>query len=735
MVCAMPIKSDPRHIGRAWITPDDPVVAGQLGTWTVTYEVGAYGYDERARLKIAWRFASDWGTPQFKDPRGRNYTTVRLETRCPTAVADLAVEPRGQVRPWFKTLVASVADGSLYPGDRIHITIGDTSGGGDGSRAQTFRERGCEWRVFVDPFGTELYTVLEASPKLDVVGGGLHRLVAVAPTTVRPGEPFDALVKAEDLWGNPCERFTGELNLDAVGAPLDGLPATVRWSSGEIAVARLTGLRLAGGETRIRARGPGLTAESNLIHTLAAGEPRTFWGDLHGQTRATVGTGTIEEYFAFGRDIALLDTMCHQANDFQVTEEEWQRLRGQIDRFHADGRCVIFVGYEWSGMTPGGGDRNVMFRSDLASLHRSSHAEVDDMADAATDCFPVTRLFEQFRGRDDVLLIPHIGGRYADVVGFHDPALEPVVEIYSDWGRFEWLLEDALKAGYKVGVVSNSDGHKGRPGASHPGASTFGAYGGLTCVLAESLTREAVFEAVRARRCYGVSAAQRIHVELRVNDLPMGAEGRMAGLVRIVGRAAGTGPLERIDVLRGVDVLRTVSPYTAASYEGSTRYRIAWAGSRVRGRDRLTRWDGSLELSAGRIIAAEPFAMENPEKGITHRTDRRLEWISNTTGDDDGVDVTLDAPADAVLRFRTPVIDLDVPVADLLDGATRIFPAGGVDLRALMRRLPARDFARELDFDVTDPAPPAGGCSAYWLRVTQEDGAQAWTSPVYLTPD
>ncbi len=735
MVCAMPIKSDPRHIGRAWITPDDPVVAGQLGTWTVTYEVGAYGYDERARLKIAWRFASDWGTPQFKDPRGRNYTTVRLETRCPTAVADLAVEPRGQVRPWFKTLVASVADGSLYPGDRIHITIGDTSGGGDGSRAQTFRERGCEWRVFVDPFGTELYTVLEASPKLDVVGGGLHRLVAVAPTTVRPGEPFDALVKAEDLWGNPCERFTGELNLDAVGAPLDGLPATVRWPSGEIAVARLTGLRLAGGETRIRARGAGLTAESNLIHTLAAGEPRTFWGDLHGQTRATVGTGTIEEYFAFGRDIALLDTMCHQANDFQVTEEEWQRLRGQIDRFHADGRCVIFVGYEWSGMTPGGGDRNVMFRSDLASLHRSSHAEVDDMADAATDCFPVTRLFEQFRGRDDVLLIPHIGGRYADVVGFHDPALEPVVEIYSDWGRFEWLLEDALKAGYKVGVVSNSDGHKGRPGASHPGASTFGAYGGLTCVLAESLTREAVFEAVRARRCYGVSAAQRIHVELRVNDLPMGAEGRMAGLVRIVGRAAGTGPLERIDVLRGVDVLRTVSPYTAASYEGSTRYRIAWAGSRVRGRDRLTRWDGSLELSAGRIIAAEPFAMENPEKGITHRTDRRLEWISNTTGDDDGVDVTLDAPADAVLRFRTPVIDLDVPVADLLDGATRIFPAGGVDLRALMRRLPARDFARELDFDVTDPAPPAGGCSAYWLRVTQEDGAQAWTSPVYLTPD
>ena len=53
-----------------------------------------------------------------------------------------------------------------------------------------------------------------------------------------------------------------------------------------------------------------------------------------------------------------------------------------------------------------------------------------------------------------------------------------------------------MKQCYKVGFVANSDGHKGRPGASHPGPSRFGAYGGLTCVLAESLTRDAVFDAI-----------------------------------------------------------------------------------------------------------------------------------------------------------------------------------------------------------------------------------------------
>jgi hypothetical protein len=729
----MPINTDPHFAGRAWLTPDGPVVAGQMGTWTLTYEVGAYGYDERARLKIAWRFASDWGTPQFADPRAPNYTTVRLESRSATTVAALAVEPRGQVRPWFKCLVVSIADGSLYPGDRVHVTVGDTSGGGPGSRAQTFRERGSEWRVFVDPFGTELYTPLDPSPKLDVVGGGIHRVVAVAPTTVRPGAPFEALVKAEDIWGNPCERFDGELRLGSSGAPIEGLPEGVTFQRGQLAVAILPGLRMAaaGQEARITMTRGWYKTESNLIRALAPGEPKTWWGDLHGQTRATVGTGTISEYFAFGRAVALLDVMCHQANDFQVTEEEWQRLRREIARFHRDGECVIFVGYEWSGMTPGGGDRNVLFRGDEASLHRSSHAEVDDMADAATDCFPVTELFARLRGRDDVLLIPHIGGRHADIVGFHDPTLEPLVEIYSDWGRFEWLLEDALRAGYRVGVVANSDGHKGRPGASHPGASTFGAYGGLTCILAESLTREALFQALRQRRCYGTTAGQRIHVELAVNGLPMGAEGRAAGPVTIVARAVGTGPVERVDVFRGLDLVHTAGPYTAASYEGSTRYRVAWAGSRVRGRDRLTRWDGRLELSAGRYTAAAPFAMENPEKGITAQTDETITWVSNTTGDDDGVDVTVEAPADAVFRFRTPVIELDVPLADLADGRPRTFPAGGVDLRVCFRRLPARDYRSEVRVSHTD-TPPRGGCHAYWIRVTQEDGAQAWTSPVYL---
>ena len=110
-----------------------------------------------------------------------------------------------------------------------------------------------------------------------------------------------------------------------------------------------------------------------------------------------------------------------------------------------------------------------------------------------------------------------------------------------------------------------------------------------------------------------------------------------------------------------------------------------------------------------------------------------MAWISNTTGDDDGVDLTLEAPPDAVLRFRTPVIDLDVPAGGSRHGAHAAHsPRAASTCASFMRRLPARGFTRGAGVRRHGRSPAARPCHAYWIRVTQEDGAQAWTSPVYL---
>ena len=98
---------------------------------------------------------------------------------------------------------------------------------------------------------------------------------------------------------------------------------------------------------------------------------------------------------------------------------------------------------------------------------------------------------------------------------------ERTVEVHSTWGTFEWLLHDAFDKGYRVGVVCHSDDHKGRPGATRPGASTFGAIGGLTCYFMPELTRDALFEALRQRQHYGTTGT-RIFIDLQRHVRPRG---------------------------------------------------------------------------------------------------------------------------------------------------------------------------------------------------------------------
>src|SRR6185295_18530812 len=168
-----------------------------------------------------------------------------------------------------------------------------------------------------------------------------------------------------------------------------------------------------------------------------------------------------------------------------------------------------FPGYEWSGNTGLGGDRNVMFRDEGRQIHRSHHALVEDLRDVDTDANSAGDLFKALAD-ENCVVFAHVGGRYADIRIAHDGRIERSVEVHSDWGTFEWLLHDALEQGYRVGILANSDGHKGRHGASHPGASLFGAYGGLSCLFANDLTRAGLFDTLRKRHHYATTGCRMV---------------------------------------------------------------------------------------------------------------------------------------------------------------------------------------------------------------------------------
>ncbi|MEW6046111.1 MAG: DUF3604 domain-containing protein [Bacillota bacterium] len=712
-----------RWYGYATISPSGPVQAGSYGTWTITYTVGRYGVDSGGRLKVAWRLASDWGRPQSLDPKGDDYVTVEVRG---DARASVSYDPKGHLRPWFHTLVVRIYDGSLKEGDQVLIILGDRRRGSKGSRAQTFCERKFEFKVLVESFETGIFVEVPGHTTLEVVSGPPARLVLQAPSEVEPGKAFEVLVRAEDRWGNPAAGFSGVVTVEGAG----GLSLPCWFGPADGGVRRLSGVVLLElGVWRLRARADGgLAAESNPILCRVRQSPfRLFWGDIHGQSEETVGTGSVEDYFRFARDVAGLDFAAHAANDFQVTRPFWNRLCQQVRAFYAPGRFVTFHGYEWSGTTPAGGDHNVYFLGDDPELHRSSHWQVEDRSDVDSDRYPLSELLKTFHGRHDVMVIPHVGGRHANL-DFFDPTLEPVVEVCSTHGHFEWLLQDALARGYRVGAIGGSDDHTGRPGASAATADEFAVRGGLAAVYARELTREGIWEALRARRCYATTGA-RIVLSLMADGHWMGEEYTTSRPPRLEVAVMGTAPVERVDLVRdGLTLANVVSAPVDAGRP--VRIRVAWGGARVRGRGRQTNWDGQLRIEDGRLVGVSSFAFDCPLHGVLEWDESHARWRSMTAGDFDGLELLIEGDDATWLHFEAAPVSFDCRLGEI-DRHPRRWEAGGVDQHVSIWRAasaPPKDVTAEfVDHEVPD------GVHAYYARVVQVDGEMAWSSPVFVT--
>ncbi|MEE9275209.1 MAG: DUF3604 domain-containing protein, partial [bacterium] len=387
------------------------------------------------------------------------------------------------------------------------------------------------------------------------------------------------------------------------------------------------------------------------------------------------------------------------------------------------------LGVEWSGVTGMGGDRNVMYRGDDGPLHRTSHWQIPGWEDQETDRYPLEALYGALEGREDVMLIPHIGGRRASLE-HHHPGLERVMEIYSSWGVFEWFVEDALERGWRVGIVCGSDGHKGRPGASYPGAAIFGVYGGLACVYAENLSREALWEAIRARRVYGTTG-KKIHLSFSSGAHFMGEEFESGAPPAFRVRCVGECGIEAVELRRIGKTLAAVRPKDEAA-AGSDWFRVAWSGARIHQRNRQTHWHGELEVDRGAIREARDWQVDNREEGIQRAEARRLAWRSRTTGDADGVEFRLEGGAGARLRFRTPVARFEVDL-DGVGAEPHIVQAGGVRQQVSVQRISPESGPAEVEaeFQVAeeDFLP---GWNPYFVKVTQEDGAMAWSSPIFV---
>jgi hypothetical protein len=159
--------------------------------------------------------------------------------------------------------------------------------------------------------------------------------------------------------------------------------------------------------------------------------------------------------------------------------------------------------------------------------------------------------------------------------------------------------------------------------------------------------------------------------------------------------------------------------------------RVLWQGAEYRGRGRETMWKGKLTAAGNRIARFAAVNFLNPERKVVETEPGvALAWTSVTTGNLAGIDLWLDAAARGTLRVEADIVSGEIDLTALRDDVVSL-DGGGLGRRLSVYRLPEADWSRRvaLDHDVSF----AGGADLpVYLRVTQADGHQAWTSPIYL---
>ncbi len=404
--------------GQITMSPPGDVVAGSMVTLTFTYTVGSLGMQEGGSLRIAMpNDAWDW--PEVPLHRyfqaghdrggydggyvgyGRKNTLVEVETEG-EAWVDLSAEERcpteGLKGGWSHHIACAVREGDLQPGDRIIVTYGDTTWGDDGVEAPRVAATDKDhFHGYVDVAGDREFVELPADElQVRVIPTPPAQLNVVAPAIVRPGEPFEVRVLVMDEFRNrPDGNFEGEVRIASV-LPEMMIGGSETFTAEDANRRVIEGAAALGwGVHRITAAdadGSGITGVSNPIWCTNR-EMNVYFGDLHCQSMwHSDSIGTPDEGYEYGRDVAGLDFM-GITDSGGAYKEGWQATQEAAVKHYDPGRFVALKGFEY-GFSQG--HRNIIYRS--AEIEPT----LDDLPGGDANV-----MFEYFRGRDDIISIPH----------------------------------------------------------------------------------------------------------------------------------------------------------------------------------------------------------------------------------------------------------------------------------------------------------------------------------------
>ncbi len=473
---------------------------------------------------------------------------------------------------------------------------------------------------------------------------------------------------------------------------------------------------------------PILCGASHFRVTGGDQEFSVYWGDLHRHSSVSRCLNGIEQNpwdrYLFGRDACLFDFMALTDHSGHIDPLQWWQL-GKLVRWFDTPSFSTLVGYEWS--TGRFGHQNVIFRDLSREIVSPKHA-------AGRTPKLLWETLEQGRA----LTIPHHSahGRLAwEWRDYPSPFVRLAEVFQAARGSYEFsgcfrqaesatafdhFIQDGLQQGGKFGLIAGTD---------HGNGASYAA------VLAPELSREAIFDALHARRTYACTTKGML-IDFRINDHWMGEELVVNQAPSLDLRILGTEELLEVQVFRngkrvyGDGYLRRRARPTEPNLE------LKWWS-----KTKAASWSFRLELDQGRFVIPEASDDSLETTGMELENPRVLR-LEAATGE------TALAPT----RHFSVEAPLDASVAVTLDGSTV-----STTLRELRQQplsvdlygsrfhwaLQWQGFGQERiateglgtnEYRATwvDEDCPSGE-SWYYARGIQRDEEMVWSSPIWVT--
>ena len=409
---------------------------------------------------------------------------------------------------------------------------------------------------------------------VEAPGGPVARLQVVVPSIVTPGEPFTVKLAALDEKVYPSIECDGAAR--PAEGPAQGLPDAVAFEEGRPAIAFIEGVSLPEeGLHRLGFEFGGETYLSNPMLVDATARERIYWGDPHVHTVLSrchpTQCRSLDFCFVAARYMTGLDWVCatdHVSND-RCDKGKWEAQRRAVKVFDQPPDFAAILAYEASLRGGCGGDNNVYCRGDLEDF-------VDEYEEGDT------RTLSDGLADEECFIVPHHTtrtGKHGELSDrtYLGPERMPVVEIHSKWGTSEYRgnpnalhdvhegpshVQDHLAQGYPLGFIAGTDTHATMPSSYGDDSAHIDRLPGITAAGGAALNREAIYDSIKARNCYGTSAERILITDVAIADVSMGAE--IPWLTPSMPREirasiAAESDIERVDVVRNGEDVFTIS--------------------------------------------------------------------------------------------------------------------------------------------------------------------------------